>query len=186
MTKSTTQRKIRLATVWLGGCSGCNMSFLDLGELLIDLSERAELVYGPFTDIKEFPEEVDIAVVEGSLNNTENLELYRKIRQRTKLVVSFGDCAVTGNVSSLRNVLTPEEALAHSYGRDVGAPPFGNEASQVLPQLLPKSYPLHHVLPVDAFIPGCPPDPERTWPALLALMEGKQGIEAVPEERTFG
>ncbi len=185
MTNSTEERKIRLATVWLGGCSGCNMSFLDLGELLIDLSQRTELVYGPFTDIKAFPKDVDITIVEGSINNTENLELYREIRQRTKIVVSFGDCAVTGNVSSLRNVLTPEEVLVQSYGHVPGDPPYGSEASEVLPRLLPKSYPLHHVLPVDAFIPGCPPDPERTWPALLALLEGKRA-EPAPEERSFG
>ena len=66
------KRKLRLATVWLGGCSGCTMSFLDLGEHLIELAQRTELVYGPLTDAKEFPPDVDITVIEGSINNTEN------------------------------------------------------------------------------------------------------------------
>lgn len=183
---SNGERKIRLATVWLGGCSGCNMSFLDLGEHLIELAERTELVYGPFTDAKEFPPDVDVTVVEGSINNTENLALFEKIRANTRFVISFGDCAVTGNVSSLRNVLTPEEVLMTSYGAGPGPRPYGNEESKVLPQLLPKSYPLHHVLPVDAFIPGCPPDPERTWPALVALLEGREKIELAPQDRSFG
>ena len=178
--------KLRLATVWLGGCSGCTMSFLDLGEHLIELAARAELVYGPLADAKEFPADVDVTVVEGSINNTENLELFRTIRKNTRIVVSFGDCAVTGNVSSLRNVLTPEEVLAGSYGAGHGEPPYGNEESRVLPQLLPRSYPLHHVLPVDAYIPGCPPDPERTWPALLARLEGGEKVEPAPGDRTFG
>jgi NAD-reducing hydrogenase small subunit len=185
MANSSAARKLRLATVWLGGCSGCNMSFLDLGEHLLELAERAELVYGPFTDIKEFPAGVDITVVEGSINTTENLELFRKIRAHTKVVVSYGDCAVTGNVSSLRNVFTTEEVLAQSYGQTAEGRPYGNAASRVLPQLLPKSYPLHHILPVDAFIPGCPPDPERTWPALLALLRGEK-VELAPQDRSFG
>ncbi len=177
--------KIRLATVWLGGCSGCNMSFLDLGEYLIELAQRTELVYGPFTDAKEFPPNVDITVVEGAIANTENLELFEKIRANTRIVVSFGDCAVTGNVSSLRNPLPVDQVLETSYGAGPGSPPMGAEISDALPLLLPKVYPLHHVLPVDAFIPGCPPDPERTWPALLALLEGK-GVELAPEDRSFG
>jgi NAD-reducing hydrogenase small subunit len=181
----TNVRKLRLATVWLGGCSGCHMSFLDLGEHLLELAEAAELVYGPFTDAKEFPADVDITIVEGSINNTENLELCQKIRANTNVVVSYGDCAVTGNVSSLRNVFTPEEVLAQSYGEQAVGRPYSNPESRVLPQLLPKSYPLHHIFPVDAFIPGCPPDPERTWPALLALLRGEK-VELAQEDRSFG
>ena len=53
-------KKIRLATVWLGGCSGCHMSLLDLDEALIDLLACADLVYGPLVDAKEYPDDVDI------------------------------------------------------------------------------------------------------------------------------
>ena len=96
---------LRLATVWLGGCSGCHMSFLDLDEWLIDLAGRADLVYSPLADVKEYPENVDVVLVEGAVANEENLEMIRKVRERTKVLVSFGDCAVTGNVTALRNPL---------------------------------------------------------------------------------
>ena len=79
--------KVRLATVWLGGCSGCHMSLLDIDEKLIDLAEHIELVYGPLVDAKEYPHDVDVVLVEGALCNTENLELLLQIRERSKIVV---------------------------------------------------------------------------------------------------
>ncbi len=177
--------KIRLATVWLGGCSGCHMSFLDLGERLIELAERAELVYGPFVDAKEYPANVDVILVEGAVTNTDDLQKLREIRERTRLVVSFGDCAVTGNVTSLRNFYSVDELFADCYGRGPGTPPNGPEASAALPRLLPRAYPLHHILPVDAFIPGCPPEADRIWAAVTALLAGKK-IELEASERSFG
>jgi NAD-reducing hydrogenase small subunit len=95
--KKSIKNKVRLATAWLGGCSGCHMSFLDLGERLIDLAEAAELVYSPIADVKEFPQDVDVTLVEGAVANVDHVELIQQIRQRSKIVVSFGDCAVTGS-----------------------------------------------------------------------------------------
>src|SRR5574338_95517 len=97
--------RLRLATVWLGGCSGCHMSFLDLDEFLIELAALVDLVYSPIADIKEYPEGVDVVLVEGAIANVENLEFARKVRARSRVVIAFGDCAVTGNVVSLRNPL---------------------------------------------------------------------------------
>ena len=97
--------KIRLATAWFGGCSGCHMSFLDLDEFLIDLVDAVEVVYSPIVDMKEYPENVDVCLIEGAICNEDNLELLHKIRQRTKVLVSFGDCAVTANVPAIRNQL---------------------------------------------------------------------------------
>ncbi len=97
--------RMRLATVWLGGCSGCHMSFLDLDEWLIDLAAMADVVFTPFMDTKEYPHNVDACLVEGAIANEDHLEMIHRVRERTKLIVSFGDCAVTGNVTSLRNPL---------------------------------------------------------------------------------
>ena len=59
--------KVKLATVWLDGCSGCHMSFLDMDERLLELAELVDVVYSPIVDTKEFPDEVDIALVEGAV-----------------------------------------------------------------------------------------------------------------------
>lgn len=179
-------RKVRLATAWLGGCSGCHMSFLDLDERLIDLFlQKVDLVYSPIADIKHFPKDVDVALVEGAVANVDHLELAHEIRNNSRLVVSFGDCAVTGNVTSLRNRLGVEDLLTQVYQNGPGQVPRGNEADKVMPALLPTVLPLHHVIHVDAFIPGCPPDPERIWQAILALVNNELP-EFAPEMRKFG
>lgn len=175
--------KIKLATVWLGGCSGCHMSFLDLDERLLELAQRVELVASPLVDAKELPPEVDVTLVEGAVANTDHLEAIRTIRARTKLLVAFGDCAVTGNVTSMRNVFSVEDVLDRAYRATseviVGIPRGGDG---VVPAILPKVVPLHHVVKVDHYLTGCPPSADRIWAVLTALLDGRQ-----PEiDRRFG
>ena len=74
--------KPRVATAWLGGCSGCHMSFLDLDERLIELADKIELVYSPIADIKKFPENVDVTLVEGAIANSENEEIISLLSMR--------------------------------------------------------------------------------------------------------
>lgn len=178
-----TTKKLRLATVWLGGCSGCHMSLLDLDEALIDLVGRVDLVYGPLVDTKVYPENVDICLVEGAITNVDNLELARQIRTNTRIVVSFGDCAVTGNVTSMRNRIPIRDLLTAVY-HEAGAP-IGSEALKVLPALLKKVIPLHQAIKVNLFLPGCPPAPDRIKVTLNALLEGSD-VDLKPSMRTFG
>lgn len=144
-------RSIRLATVWLSGCSGCHMSLLNMHQELLEVLAQCDLVYSPLMDIKEYPHEVDIALVEGAVANEDNRELALIIRQRSRIVVSLGDCAVNGNVSALRNPAGLAATLERSYGKTVWEPEFTRFEARVLP--------LHQVIRVEAFIPGCPPDP---------------------------
>ena len=76
----TATAKVRVATVWLSGCSGCHMSFLDQDERLIDLAKKIQLVYSPIADIKEFPENVDVTLIEGALANEDQLAMLKKAR----------------------------------------------------------------------------------------------------------
>ncbi|MDM7953820.1 MAG: oxidoreductase [Cyanobium sp. CZS 25K] len=173
-------RRLRLATVWLAGCSGCHMSFLDLDEFLFDLAERADVVFSPVgTDAKIYPENVDIALVEGAVANVDNLELALQVRERTALVISFGDCAVTANVPGLRNLLdgghdSAKAVLERGYlelADATGQLPF---APGIVPELLPRVLPLHAVIPVDLYLPGCPPSAERIREAITPLLAGER------------
>jgi NAD-reducing hydrogenase small subunit len=183
VTGRNAERKLRLATVWLGGCSGCHMSFLDLDERLIELVGAAELVYGPFVDTKEFPVDVDVTLVEGCVTNRANLAMARQLRDRSRTVVSLGDCAITGNVTSMRNHLSVAAVLA-PYRQMEEAPP-DDWTPRAVPALLPRALPLHQVITVDGFIPGCPPDADRIWAALQSLLRGEP-VHLAGEMLTFG
>ncbi|MBV8715917.1 MAG: oxidoreductase [Chloroflexi bacterium] len=168
-----TPRRPRIATVWLGGCSGCHMSFLDLDERLIELAKLADVVFTPVADIKVFPEDVDVTLVEGAVANEDHLEMLQTVRNRTRVLASLGDCAITGNVSALRNVWPVEAVLRNSYVDRATVSARVPDEPGILPRLTARVAPLHHVVPVDEFIPGCPPDADRIWQALLALLHGK-------------
>ena len=115
--------KLKLATVWLDGCSGCHMSFLDLDERILELADLVDLVYSPLVDAKEFPDHVDIALVEGAVASVEDEHKIRKIRAHTSTLVAMGDCAVTGNVPSMRNPIGPEAILNRAYIENASAQP---------------------------------------------------------------
>lgn len=175
--------KIRFATVWLGGCSGCHMSFLDLDERLVELAGLADMVYCPFMDAKEFPRKVDVTLVEGAVTNRANLAMALMLRERSRIVVSLGDCAVTGNVTSLRNQLPVADVLAPFRAGEAGGVPSMDHAA--VPELLPRALPLHQVIAVDGFLPGCPPDPERIWTAIGCLLRGEP-VHLESDMLTFG
>lgn len=165
--------RLKLATVWLGGCSGCHMSLLDLDEWLLELAARVELVYSPIADIKQYPEGVDVVLVEGAVANEEHLECIHTVRERSKVLVAFGDCAVTGNVTALRNplgaVLPLLERVYVAAADAQGQLP--NEPG-IVPTLLRKVLPVHQVVPVDAFLRGCPPSAAEIRAAIEAILPG--------------
>jgi NAD-reducing hydrogenase small subunit len=163
--------KARLATVWLDGCSGCHMSFLDMDERLIELTGLVDLVYSPLVDTKEFPENVDFVLVEGAVSNEEDLEKIWKVRRRSKILVSLGDCAVNANVPSMRNRF-PVAAVEHRAYIE-NAQLNQQVPHEVIPRLLPKSRPVHEFVRVDVFVPGCPPSADTIYFVLTELLAGR-------------
>ncbi len=150
----------RVATVWLGGCSGCHMSFLDMDERLVELAAKIDLVYSPIADRKVFPEDVAVTLVEGAVANEEHLHFIHTVRRNTRLLVAFGDCAVTGNVTAIRNALgTALPVLDRAYRDAQLLHPRIPELEGIVPRLLDRVRPLHQVVKVDAWLPGCPPAP---------------------------
>ena len=176
MSSGTT--KARVATAWLGGCSGCHMSFLDMDEFLFEFAEKAEVVYSPLVDSKEFPEGVDVCLLEGAIANEDNLEIAREARAKSKVVVSFGDCAVTGNVTAMRNPLGDPWAILQSvYVDAVDRNPQIPDEEGIVPPLMPQVLPVHKVIDVDVYVPGCPPPADRIKRALSALLDGEPLVD---------
>jgi NAD-reducing hydrogenase small subunit len=168
--------KPRVATAWLGGCSGCHMSFLDLDERLVELADKMELVYSPIADVKEFPRDVDVTLVEGAVTNKENEELALAIRKNSRLVVSFGDCAVSGNVTAMRNRFPAEEALTRAYIELADIQPHIPRQYETIAELLKQAKPLHEVIRVDAYLHGCPPTADQIWFAVSELLAGRMPV----------
>jgi NAD-reducing hydrogenase small subunit len=158
--------KARVATIWLDGCSGCHMSLLDMDAALAAVAQKADIVYGPLVDAQEFPEGVDVTLVEGAVSSNEDLEKIRKVRERSRVVVALGDCATTSNVPAMRNPVGVKAILERIYGQP--APGDG------LPQLLKQAVPLHQVIEVDLHVPGCPPPAAAIAGVLGDLLEGRQ------------
>ena len=163
--------KPRIATVWLDGCSGCHMSLIDMDERLLDIFERADLVYSPLVDIKEYPEDVDVCLVEGAVSSEEDLHKIKMVRERTKTIIAFGDCAVTSNVPGMRNPIGVQPLLDRAYIENVDVNP--QIPTRVVPKLLPVARPVHLVIPVDVFLPGCPPSADLIYNLLDDLLAGR-------------
>ena len=164
-------KKVKLATVWLDGCSGCHMSLLDMDAGVISLAGKVDIVYGPLVDAQEFPDGVDVTLVEGAVSSMEDMHKIQQIRQRTNLLISLGDCAITSNVPAMRNSVPVINLLQRVYveGADEGkvVPTDG------VPSLLKHARPLHEFVKVDLYVPGCPPPAKAIFNVITDLLEGR-------------
>jgi len=165
--------KKKLATVWLGGCSGCHMSLLDIDERILEVVKLADLVKCPLVDTKEFPP-VDVALVEGSVTSDEHLHELLHIRKQAKVLVALGDCAVTANVTGMRNYLTKEEVFNYAYIKAVSNDLAGKVPDHpTLLKLLDKVVPLQEIVHVDYVIPGCPPSADTIFYVIFELLNDR-------------
>jgi NAD-reducing hydrogenase small subunit len=167
----SSESKITVATAWLDGCSGCHMSFLDMDDRLIELAKRVEIVYSPLVDAKALPERVDVGILEGSVSNEDDLEKAKEFRRHCVLLVSLGDCAVNGNVPAMRNPFKLDSVLERAYAETATLQP--QRPTVAVPALFDCVRPVHGVVDVDVFIPGCPPPADAIWYVLSELIAGR-------------
>src|SRR5579864_1209635 len=168
--RSAGMKKVKVATVWLDGCSGCHMSLLDMDAAIISLGQKIDLVYGPLVDAQEFPEDVDVTLVEGAVSSQDDLNKIQKIRQRTHVLISLGDCAVTGNVPAMRNSIPVQKLLQRIYVD--GADEKKGVPSERVPALLKQARPLREFVKVDICLPGCPPPSKTIVGVINDLLDG--------------
>jgi NAD-reducing hydrogenase small subunit len=166
--------KPKVSSDWLAGCAGCHMSLLDMDERIATVISLVDLRSTPITDLKH-PDEsgVDVGILEGGVNNTANEEVARRMRSHCKILVALGDCAVFGGVPAMRNFFTIEESLRRAYIETEstdGSGKIPNDPELCVPT---KVRALQDVVPVDVFLPGCPPSADAIFFALSELAQGR-------------
>jgi NAD-reducing hydrogenase small subunit len=166
--------KPKVASDWMAGCAGCHMSLLDIDERILKLIELVDLRATPITDLKE-PDEsgVTVGILEGGINNTSNEEVAHRMRARSKILVALGDCAVFGGVPAMRNFCGIHAALQRAYVETESTDSEGiipTDPELAVPTTVRA---LHEVVPVDVFLPGCPPDADAIFHVLSSLAQGK-------------
>lgn len=164
-------KKPTFATVWLDGCSGCHMSFIDLDERLLDLADQVDILISPLVDRKDYPDFVDIALVEGAVSSDEDEHKIKHIRAHTGTLIAFGDCAVSANVPAMRNQFKLKDIYDRAYVETADVQP--QHPLEVVPRLLPRVRPIQEVVPVDVYLQGCPPPADVIYYALTELLAGR-------------
>jgi NAD-reducing hydrogenase small subunit len=164
-----------IATASLAGCFGCHMSILDIDDRILKLVELVEFNKSPIDDIKTFTKAVDVGLIEGGCCNSENVEVLRSFRKNCKVLISLGECAIMGGLPALRNGIPIEECLEEAYLNSPTVDPSDRLVpnDEELPIILDRVYPLHEIVKIDYFLPGCPPSADLIWEALTALVEGR-------------
>lgn len=150
------------------------MSFLDIDERILDLAELADIVRSPVVDGKELPP-CDIALVEGSVTSEEHRRELFHIRRQAGKLISLGDCAITTNITGMRNYFRTADVIRQSYMDAASNDRMGNlpEDAQLL-RLDDKVYPLHELVQVDYMIPGCPPHADTIFYVLSELLHDRE------------
>jgi NAD-reducing hydrogenase small subunit len=164
--------RLKIATCSLAGCFGCHMSLLDLDERLFELADRVELDRSPLTDIKELGE-CDLGLIEGGVCNAENVHVLIEFRARCKILIAIGACALNGGVPAMRNQFDLKDCLEESYLRGIGLVDPQIPSDPEIPLLLDQVHPVHEVVKIDYFLPGCPPSADAIWTFVNQLLSGQ-------------
>lgn len=169
--------KPKVATDWLAGCSGCHMSLLDIDERIAAVIELVDLRATPITDLKE-PDKTGVAVgiLEGGVNNSANEEVAQRMRSRCSILVALGDCAVFGGVPAMRNFHNLQEALKRAYVETESTDGSGKIPDNPELAAMTRVRSLQEVVPVDVFVPGCPPSADTIFYALSELAQGRKPV----------
>lgn len=165
-------RKLKVATTSLAGCFGCHMSLLDIDERLIDLVDLVQFDRTPLTDLKVLGD-CDLGIIEGGACNAENVEVLRLFRRQCKRLVAIGACAVNGGIPAMRNNFALRDCLEEAFIDGVGLHNTGIPNDPELPLLLNQVHPIHELVRIDDFLPGCPPSADAIWTFLTELLEDR-------------
>ena len=179
--------KPKFAMYWGASCGGCEIAVLNIGEHILDVDAVFDIAFWPcaadfkYEDVRNYEDgHIDLCLYNGAIRNSENEEIAHLLRQKSKVLVAFGSCAQEGCIPALSNLTSKEATLKTVY---LDNPSIDNPEG-ILPQevinvpegelTLPAFYhtvkALDQVVPVDYYIPGCPPEPHQIWAVLQVVV----------------
>jgi F420-non-reducing hydrogenase small subunit len=182
--------KPKVAFYWCASCGGCEETVVDLAEDILMVIDAVDIVFWPVAmdfkkqDIEKMKDKsILVALINGAIRSSEQEEMVRMIRKKSKIVIAFGSCAQLGGIPGLANQFTKEQIFKYVYE---DSPSVINE-QKVRPQVefkengrttrLPELWnvvrTLNQVIDVDYYLPGCPPTPKLIKEAFLTLLSGK-------------
>lgn len=182
--------KPKLALFWASSCGGCEIAVLGLHEKILDVAGAFDIVFWPcvmdfkYKDVEAMEDgEIDVCLFNGAIRNDENAHLAHLLRKKSKVLVAFGACAFGGSMPGLANFSDREEMFNWIYFDS----PSTDNPDHVLPQKrtdvaegelrLPRFWntvkTLAQVVPVDYFLPGCPPEAHSIEIAVNAIVSGQ-------------
>jgi F420-non-reducing hydrogenase small subunit len=182
--------KLTVALYWAASCGGCEIAMLDLDEKILDVIAAATLVFWPvaldtkYKDVEAMPDKsIDVCLFNGGIRTTENEHMAKLLRNKAKTLISFGACAVSGGIPGLSNLATKADTLNTAYLDNPSTPnptktlpqptTKAPEGTLTIPELHDTVKALHQVVPVDYYLPGCPPPPHLILDAFNAIVEGR-------------
>ena len=189
--------KLKVALYWAASCGGCEIATLAIGDKILKLAEAADIVFWPvavdtkYADVEKMADKsIDACLFNGAIRNSENEHMAKLLRQKSKILIAYGSCAVEGCIPGLANFYNRQMMVdtafidtASSANKDKIIPQPSvkvPEGELELPTLWETVRTLAQTVDVDFFVPGCPPEERTTWLALEALLSGK-----LPSKGTF-
>jgi F420-non-reducing hydrogenase small subunit len=188
--------KPKFAMYWAGSCGGCEIAVLNIGEKILDVDANFDVAFWPvamdakYKDVEALEDgAILLCLFNGSIRNSENEEIAKLLRRKSKLLVAFGSCATEGCVPGLANFSSPDEIFATAY-HTVSTDNPNNVLPQVstkvpegelhLPQFYPVLKTLEQVVDVDYFMPGCPPESHQIAAVIDLVIKVLHGEAELP------
>ena len=184
--------KLQIAIYWGAACGGCDVSILDTNEFILEVDKVADIrlwpiaADGKYADVEAMVDgELDVALMNGAVRNSENEHICKLLRQKSKIFVAYGSCAYMGGIPGLANLVTREEIIQRLYFDSPSIEP-GNRTVPLaecsvngypleIPKFYERVYKLDQIVDVDYYVPGCPPQPDQAKAAILALVAALTG-----------
>lgn len=181
--------KLNLALYWAAACGGCDVAVLDVNEKILDIAAAADIVLWPvaldhkYADVEKMdPGSIDVCLFYGAVRNSENEHIARMLREKSRVMVAFGSCAISGGIPALANLKDRDDLLRRVYLETPSTVNPGGVLPQTscqtplgelrLPEFYDFVYSLDQVVEVDYYVPGCPPTPQRIWEVVQAVVSG--------------